>query len=83
MAYKHKMNLHLKKGALHREMGLKQGKKIGVGALQKEKAKGGLAAKRANFALNARKWKHGGKKKSKGAGSMSNKQFHSHKAWGK
>lgn len=52
------MKLHLKKGALHKEMGISKGEKIPVEALEKEKAKGGLAAKRANFALNARKWKH-------------------------
>jgi hypothetical protein len=58
------MNLHLKKGALHKEMGIASGKKIPVSRLQKEKSKGGLAAKRANFALNARKWNHSGRKMS-------------------
>jgi hypothetical protein len=56
--YKGKLHLKLKKGALHKEMGIKAGKKIPVSALKKEKAKGGLAAKRANFALVARTWKH-------------------------
>ena len=55
---KGKLKLHLKKGALHREMGIKQGKKIPVAKLEAEKAKGGLAAKRAQFAINARKWSH-------------------------
>jgi len=52
------MHLDLEKGALRKEMGIKQGEKIPVQALEKEKAKGGLAAKRAQFALNARKWHH-------------------------
>lgn len=53
-----KMHLKLKKGALHKEMGVKAGEKIPVEALEEEKKKGGLAAKRAQFALNARKWSH-------------------------
>jgi hypothetical protein len=50
------MKLKLKKGALHKEMGVPQGQKIPAAGLQKEKAKGGLAAKRAQFAINAKKW---------------------------
>jgi hypothetical protein len=52
------MNLHLKKGALHKALGISQGSKIPASRLQAAKKKGGLMAKRAQFALNARKWNH-------------------------
>lgn len=42
-------------GALRKSTGAKKGKKIPVSKLQAMKAKGGLAAKRAQFALNVRK----------------------------
>ncbi len=57
------LNLHLKEGALHEEMGISKNKKIPLKKLTKEKAKGGLAAKRAQFAINAKKWNHTGRKK--------------------
>ena len=57
------LNLHLKKGALHKDLGISQDKSIPVKKLQKAKAKGGLEAKRAQFAINARKWNHTGRKK--------------------
>lgn len=57
------MKIHVKKGALHKELGIAQGKKIGTGKLEAVKAsakKSGNSTlvKRATFALNARKWKH-------------------------
>lgn len=49
----------VKKGALHQAMGIPQGEKIGVGKLEKaKKSSSPLMRKRANFALNARKWGH-------------------------
>lgn len=49
----------LKKGALHKQLGIPQGEKIPVSTL-KEKAKSNneTTRKRAQFALNARKFKH-------------------------
>lgn len=41
-------------GALHKMTGTKQGKKIPLSKIKAQKAKGGLAAKRAQFALNMR-----------------------------
>lgn len=53
------LHLKLKKGALHRDLGIKKGKKI---PLARERAaahsKNPKLRKRAQFALNARKWKH-------------------------
>lgn len=52
-----KMQLHLKKGALHRSLGVKQGNKIPhqdlVSAAHSPNT---LTRKRAQFALNAAKW---------------------------
>jgi len=53
-----KMTLHLKKGQMHRDVGKPEGAKITSGDIAKEKAKGGVFAKRAQFAENARKWHH-------------------------
>jgi hypothetical protein len=51
------LHLHLKKGALHKDLGIASGKKI---PLSKEKAAARLGSplerKRAQFAINARKW---------------------------
>lgn len=60
-----KMNLHLKKGALHAEMGLKPKAHISLKAEEKEKAKAKKTGntkleERVQFAINARKWHHGG-----------------------
>lgn len=56
------MHLQLKKGALHKQLGVPQGKKIGHDKLEKALAGGSpLERKRANFALNASKWHHGGR----------------------
>ena len=49
----------IKKGALHKQEGIPQGQKIPSAMLQALKKSGSpLEKKRANFALNARKWKH-------------------------
>ncbi len=53
----------IKKGAMHKDLGKKPGAPITQADIAKEKAKGGVQAKRAVFAENARKWNHGGKKK--------------------
>lgn len=50
-------------GLLHKQMGLKPGEKISIGALMRRKSKdkksGNVAdEKRDTFALNARKWSH-------------------------
>lgn len=50
---------NLKKGALHSQLGIKQGEKIPISKLMAAKSsKDPVLAKRANFAINARKWKH-------------------------
>ncbi len=50
---------HLKKGALHQELGFKQGEKIPLAVLETaSRSKNELLRKRAQFALNARKFKH-------------------------
>lgn len=54
------MKLHLKKGRLHKDIGKAPGAKITEADIAKEKAKGGVYAKRAQFAENARKWHHPG-----------------------
>lgn len=57
------MNLHLKHGALHSQLGIAQGKKIPHSTLEKAAHSGSpLERKRAQFALNASKWHHGGHK---------------------
>lgn len=53
---------HIKKGALHKEMGIAPGKPIPTAKLQAVKAAAKRSGdtteeKRANFALNARKWR--------------------------
>ena len=50
---------HLKKGALHKQMGVPKGEKIPVSDLKsEEKDAGPKEKKRIQFALNARKWHH-------------------------
>lgn len=45
--------IHVKKGALHTELGIPQGQKIPMGTLEKAKhSKNALLRKRANFAIN-------------------------------
>lgn len=49
----------------HRGLFTKKAKAAGMGVqayAQKEKHAGGALGKEANFAANAKKWKHGGKK---------------------
>jgi hypothetical protein len=55
------MKLHLKKNQLHKDVGKAPGAKLTAADIANEKAKGGVYAKRAQFAENARKWKHAGK----------------------
>jgi hypothetical protein len=52
------MKLHLKKNQLHEDVGKASGAKITEADLAKEKARGGVFAKRAQFAENAMKWNH-------------------------
>ena len=57
------MKLHLKKGALHKALGVSAGKKIPVSRLEAAKnSDSALMRKRANFALTAAKWHHGGQR---------------------
>jgi oligoendopeptidase F len=54
------------RGKLRKSAGTKKGKKIPVSKLRKMKnSKDPKTRKRATFALNARKWKKGGRKKRK------------------
>lgn len=55
------MKLHLKKSRLHKDVGKASGAKITEADIAKEKSKGGVYAKRAQFAENAKKWNHPGK----------------------
>jgi hypothetical protein len=56
------MAIHIKpshKGLLHKTLGVKQGKKIPLSSLLAAKhSKNPTTRKRANFAVNARKWSH-------------------------
>lgn len=54
------MKLALKKNKLHKDVGKRPGAKISEADIAKEKAKGGVFAKRAQFAENAKKWNHSG-----------------------
>lgn len=58
MAYKTKMKLHLKKGALHKDLGVKPGEKIPAKKLAVDKNDSALEVKRKIFAQNAKKFKH-------------------------
>jgi len=57
------LKLHLKKNQLHEDLGKAPGAKITEADIAKEKAKGGVFAKRAQFAETARKWNHQSKAK--------------------
>jgi hypothetical protein len=48
---------HIKKGALHKEMGIPEGKKIPVKKLKAAEKKGGLEGKRAALAITLKKLK--------------------------
>jgi hypothetical protein len=52
------MNLHVKKNLRHKDVGNAPGNKITEVDIAKETSKGGVYAKRAQFAENAKKWKH-------------------------
>ena len=54
------MTLHLKKDQLHKDVGKAPGVKLTAADIAKEKAKGGVYAKRAQFAENAKKWNNSG-----------------------
>jgi hypothetical protein len=51
------MKLDLKTNQLHKDVGKAAGAKITAADIAKEKSKGGVYAKHAQFAENARKWK--------------------------
>ena len=53
-----KLTIKVKKGALHKELGIKEGDKISDKTLEKaDKHAGPLEKKRITFAENAKKWK--------------------------
>lgn len=51
------LELHLQKGALHRQLGVKQGEKIPVKALAVKSGDSETLRKRKQFAINAAKWR--------------------------
>lgn len=53
---------HIKKGQMHRDVGKPQGAPITESDIAKEQARGGVFAKRAQFAENAKHFKHGGQR---------------------
>ncbi len=55
MAEKFIQKMNMKKGALHKQMGIPQGKKIPLKKLKAAEKKGGLIAKRAHLAETLRK----------------------------
>lgn len=57
------MKLHLKKNQLHKDVGKAPTARITTADIAKEKAKGGVYARRAQFAENAKQWRHPGKPK--------------------
>lgn len=57
VAFKHKLKLKLKKGALHEELGVKEGQKIPASKEEVKSTDSPLLQKRKQFALNAAKWK--------------------------
>lgn len=67
MARRRKSGIKIKKsrqGSLRRQTGTKKGKKIPVSTLRRlKKSKNPATRKKANFALNARKWRKTGRKK--------------------
>jgi hypothetical protein len=52
------LKLRLKKGQLHRDLGKAPSARLSESDLAKEKSKGGVYARRAQFAENAKHWKH-------------------------
>jgi hypothetical protein len=57
------MKLNLKKDKMHKDVGKAPGAQITEADMAKEKLRGGVFAKRAQFAENAKKWNHPGKGK--------------------
>lgn len=55
MAEKWIQKMHMKKGALHEELGVPEGKKIPAKKLNAAAKKGGLEGKRANLAKTLKK----------------------------
>ena len=55
------MKLDLKKNQMHKDVGKALGAKVTEADIAKEKSKGGVFAKRAQFAENAKKWSHSAK----------------------
>ena len=53
----------LKKGALHKTLGVKAGAKIPAKKLKIKKGMSTLEKRRIQFAINAKKWHHGNDKK--------------------
>ena len=51
------LNLHLKKGALHRDLKIKKGEKIPKKDLAIKETDSPLEKKRKQFAINAAKWR--------------------------
>jgi hypothetical protein len=65
----------IKHGAFHKFLGKKEGAPITGSDIKKGLAAGGHAAKMANFARNAKKWHHGGKKKRDRDGEHGEKMY--------
>ncbi len=57
------MKLNLEKDKMHKDVGKAPGAKLTEADIAKEKSRGGVFAKRAQFAENAKKWNHPGKGK--------------------
>jgi hypothetical protein len=57
------MKLALKKNQLHEDVGKPPGAKITEADIAKEESRGGVFAKRAQFAENAKKWNHPGRRR--------------------
>lgn len=79
------MAIEIKKsheGRFHRDVGKKPGEKITDADIEKGlKSKDPAERKRANFARNARKWNHSGKKKAKRSDSeRSEKMYGKHES---
>lgn len=58
VALKTKLKLNLKKGALHQELGVKEGDKIPASKLAIDANDSPLEKKRKQFAINAKSFKH-------------------------
>lgn len=53
--------MHLKKGALHRQLGIAEGKKIPAKTLARAASKGGTLGRRARVAETLKGFHHGGR----------------------